>query len=92
MYLSAFASLRDPQSRTYYDRKRAEGKNHRSALICLARRRNNVLYSMLDNGTTYQPDRTNTGATLARDAIGSPEIEPVGGPRGRRASLVPSMS
>jgi hypothetical protein len=92
MYLSAFASLRDPQSRRYYDRKRAEGKNHRSALICLARRRSNVLYSMLDNGTTYQPDRTNTGAALARDAIGSPEIEPVDDLRGRRASLVPSMS
>lgn len=93
MYLSAFASLRDPQSCTYYDSKRAEGKNHRSALICLARRRSDVLYSMLNNGTTYQPDRTNPGATLARDAIGSPEIEVVGGLRGvRPASLVPSMS
>ncbi|NHE67723.1 IS110 family transposase [Rhodococcus sp. D-46] len=38
MYLSAFASLRDPQSRMYHDRKRTEGKNHRSALICFARR------------------------------------------------------
>ncbi|OKA09130.1 hypothetical protein BS618_31410 [Rhodococcus erythropolis] len=52
-------------------------------LFCLARRRSNVLYSMLDNGTTYQHDRTNTGATLVRDAIGSPEIEPVRGLRGR---------
>ena len=31
MYLSAFASLRDPVSRAFYDRKRAEGKKaHRS--------------------------------------------------------------
>ena len=55
MYLSAFAALRDPLSRTYYDRKRSEGKNHRSALICLARRRSNVLYAMLSNGSTYTP-------------------------------------
>ncbi len=55
MYLSAFAALRDPLSRTYYDRKRAEGKNHRSALISLARRRSNVLYAMLSNGSKYTP-------------------------------------
>lgn len=55
MYLSAFAALSDPLSRTYYDRKRAEGKNHRSALICLARRRSNVLYAMLSNGSKYTP-------------------------------------
>ncbi|KQU06337.1 transposase [Rhodococcus sp. Leaf7] len=54
MYLSAFASLREPASRAYYDRKRTEGKNHRSALICLARRRSNVLYAMLSSGTTYR--------------------------------------
>lgn len=54
MYLSVFASLREPASRAYYDRKRAEGKNHRSALICLARRRSDVLYAMLTHGTTYR--------------------------------------
>ncbi len=36
LYLSAFASLSDPVSRTYYDRKRAEGKLHQAALLCLA--------------------------------------------------------
>jgi hypothetical protein len=35
--LSAFISLKDPVSRTYYDRKRAQGKGHNDALICLAR-------------------------------------------------------
>lgn len=54
MYLSAFASLKDPVSRAYYDRKRSEGKNHRSALICLARCRSNVLYAMLRNGSEYR--------------------------------------
>jgi transposase len=43
LYLSAFASLKDPTSRAYYDRKRAEGKNHPAALLCLARRRTDVI-------------------------------------------------
>lgn len=30
-------TLHDPASRAYYDRKRAEGKKHNGALICLAR-------------------------------------------------------
>ena len=37
LFLSAFASLADPTSRAYYDRKRAHGKRHNAALICLAR-------------------------------------------------------
>jgi transposase len=37
-YQSAFASLRScPESRAFYDRKRAEGKRHIQALIALAR-------------------------------------------------------
>ena len=45
----------DPESsRAYYDRKRAEGKKHNAALICLARRRCDVLYAMLRDGTYYQ--------------------------------------
>jgi len=53
-FLAAFAALSDPTSRTYYDRKRAEGKKHNAALICLARRRCDVLYAMLRNGTHYR--------------------------------------
>ena len=53
-FLAAFAALRDPASRAYYDRKRAEGKKHNAALICLARRRCDVLYAMLRNKTLYQ--------------------------------------
>lgn len=33
------ASSHDPLSKAYYDRKRAEGKKHNAAVICLARRR-----------------------------------------------------
>jgi hypothetical protein len=61
--LAAFAALHDPTSRTYYDRKRAEGKKHNAALICLARRRCDVLYAMLRNGTHYRhPEPTPVAA------------------------------
>ncbi|WP_345478795.1 IS110 family transposase, partial [Actinoplanes auranticolor] len=45
-FLAAFASLAHPPSRIYYDRKRAAGKRHNAALICLARRRVDVLFAM----------------------------------------------
>jgi len=53
-FLAAFASLSDPTSRAYYDRKRAAGKKHNAALICLARRRIDGLHAMLRNGTLYE--------------------------------------
>ncbi len=54
LFFSAFAALRaDPVSRAYYDRKRAEGKRHTAALICLARRRTNVLYAMIKTRSPY---------------------------------------
>jgi transposase len=59
-FLAAFASLSDPTSRTYYDRKRAEGKKHNAALICLARRRCDVLFAMLRTKTPYQPPALRT--------------------------------
>ena len=55
LFLSAFASLSHPPSRAYYDRKRAQGKRHNQALIALARRRCDVLFAMLRDGTLYQP-------------------------------------
>jgi transposase len=54
LFLSAFASLADPTSRAYYDRKRAQGKRHNAALICLARRRTDVIYAMLRDRKPYQ--------------------------------------
>jgi transposase len=54
-YQSAFCALRrDPTSRTFYDRKRSEGKTHHQALIALARRRINVLHAMLRDRQPYQ--------------------------------------
>lgn len=55
MFLAAFAALADPTSRAYYERKKAEHKKHNAALICLARRRCDVLFAMLRDGTLYQP-------------------------------------
>ena len=68
LFLSAFASLRDPASRTYYDRKRGQGKTHNAALLCLARRRTDVLHAMIRTGRTYQhpaPQPTTHPATAA---------------------------
>jgi transposase len=59
-FLAAFAALSAPVSRAYYDRKRAEGKKHNAALICLARRRCDVLYAMLHNKTLYRPPEPRT--------------------------------
>jgi transposase len=53
-YLSALSSLQHPPSRIYYDRKRAEGKRHTQALLCLARRRVDVLHAMLTTNTLYK--------------------------------------
>jgi len=51
-YLAALSSLKNsPASRTFYDRKRAEGKSHKQALIALARRRINVTWAMLRDHT-----------------------------------------
>ena len=57
MFLSAFAALRDPVSRAYYARKISQGKRHNQALIALARRRCDVLFAMLRDGTFYSPPR-----------------------------------
>jgi transposase len=62
-YLSAQIAIRtDPASRTYYDRKRSEGKTHTQAVIALARRRLNVLWAMLRDHDIYQPASTTAAA------------------------------
>jgi transposase len=62
-YLSALVSIRsDPASRTYYDRKRSEGKRHTQAVLALARRRLNVLWAMLRDHAVYHPATTTAAA------------------------------
>ena len=67
MFMAAFAALRaDPESRAYYDHKRAAGKKHNDALLCLARRRD-VLYAMLRHRTTYQAKTPRAARQTHRD-------------------------
>ena len=66
MFLSAFASLRtDPVSRTYYERKRAQGKRHNQAILALAHRRILTLHAMIRNGTLYNPQPAQPLTTTA---------------------------
>jgi transposase len=74
MFLSAFAALHDPASRTYDDRCRARGKTHTQALLRLARQRINVLFAMLRDGTFYEP-RTPT-PRLTKDREAPPGVKP----------------
>ncbi|MCF1512403.1 IS110 family transposase [Streptomyces glomeratus] len=54
-YTSALVSIRfDPNSRKFYDRKRAEGKRHVQAVLALARRRVNVLWALIRDRRCYQ--------------------------------------
>lgn len=48
------ASNCDAESKVYYERKRSQGKKHNAAVICLARRRCDVIYAMLRDGSQYQ--------------------------------------
>jgi transposase len=57
LYMAALYSIRwDPTSRAYYDKKRAEGKRAKSAVIALARRRTNVLWALLRDNRTWEPN------------------------------------
>lgn len=58
MFPAAYASLRSPESKAFYDCKRAEGKKHNAALICLARRRTGVILAMFRDQQPYRPPAT----------------------------------
>lgn len=56
MFIAAYIATRyDPDARAYYQRKRAQGKKHNAAVICVARRRCNIILAMLKTRTPYQP-------------------------------------
>jgi transposase len=44
-----------PQSRVYYDRKRAQGKTHNQAIRALGRHMVRVIWAMLRDGRDYEP-------------------------------------
>jgi hypothetical protein len=58
LFIAAFVAARhDPAARSYYDRKRAEGKKHNAAVTCLARRRCDLILAMLKHSAPYDPTR-----------------------------------
>ncbi|MFD4415557.1 transposase [Streptomyces sp. NPDC058476] len=70
LFLSAFAALHDPASRSYCDRCRARAKTHTQPLLRLARQPN-VLCAMLPDGIFYEPRTPNPMPRLTKD-IGAP--------------------
>jgi transposase len=48
------ARLNHPDSRAFYDRKRAQGKTHNAAMMALTRRRARVIYALMRDRTDYQ--------------------------------------
>ncbi|MFJ9026419.1 IS110 family transposase [Streptomyces sp. NPDC102259] len=64
-YLSAQVAARFcPTSRAFYERKRAEGKSHKQAVLALARRRLDVLWALIRDQRTFeaQPPRRGLAA------------------------------
>ncbi len=49
--------MQEEHVRAYYEKKRSEGKKHNDAVKALARRRCNVLFAMLRDGTVYEAPR-----------------------------------
>lgn len=65
MFIAAFvATQHDPDARAYYLRKRAQGKEHNAAVICVARRRCNIILAMLKTQTPIPtPQHAQRGLT-----------------------------
>ncbi len=62
-YQSAFIAVScDPTSKTYYQRKRSEGKAHHQAVLALARRRVNVLHAILRTRHPFKPGHSANAA------------------------------
>ncbi|GAA4998372.1 IS110 family transposase [Yinghuangia aomiensis] len=56
-YLAAqAATVHCLESKTFYRRKRAEGKSHKQAVLALARRRLNVLWALIRDQRTFHTD------------------------------------
>ncbi|MEI2815576.1 MAG: transposase [Microthrixaceae bacterium] len=54
LFLAAFCSIRaDGEGAVYYAKKRADGKHHNAAMICLTNRKTRALFHMLTNEQPY---------------------------------------
>ena len=62
LYTTAITQIRaDTEGRTYYLRKRAEGKTNREALRCLKRRLSDLVYKTLHEDLATQHDGAEDG-------------------------------
>ncbi|MDU9000208.1 IS110 family transposase [Streptomyces mirabilis] len=65
-YLSAqVAAMHCPVSKTFYRRKRDEGKSHKQAILALARRRLNVLWALIRDGRNFDTNLPGPAAAAA---------------------------
>ncbi|MFJ5212781.1 IS110 family transposase [Streptomyces sp. NPDC091290] len=65
-YISAqVAAVHCPESRRFYQRKRAEGKSHTQAVLALARRRLNVLWALIRDHRTFEASTPSAIAAAA---------------------------
>ncbi|MFI9063873.1 IS110 family transposase [Streptomyces sp. NPDC053429] len=65
-YLSAQIAARFcPTSKIFYDRKRAEGKSHKQAILALARRRLDVLWALIRDQRTFEAQPPQRGLAAA---------------------------
>ena len=64
MFIAAFVA--------YYLRKRAQGKEHNAAVICVGRRRCNIILAMLKTQTPYQPAKPRNHPTRVGNKTGTP--------------------
>lgn len=63
--MSAMVAARScPVSKAFYERKRAEGKGHKQAIIALARRRLNVLWALIRDGRPFELTAPQTPVAL----------------------------
>ncbi|MFF4519840.1 IS110 family RNA-guided transposase [Streptomyces mirabilis] len=65
-YMSSMVAARScPVSKAFYERKRAEGKGHKQAIIALARRRLNVLWALMRDGRPFELTAPQTPVPLS---------------------------
>ncbi|MER6474646.1 IS110 family transposase [Streptomyces collinus] len=65
-YMSAMVAARScPVSRAFYERKKAEGKGHKQAIIALARRRLNVLWALIRDGRPFEITAPSSAVALS---------------------------
>ena len=86
------ATWHDPDARAHYQRKRSQGKRHNAAVICVARRRCNIIPAMLKNPnplpTAPTPKPAPSGLTTRQGHPPPPAISRLIRSKGPEASVI----